>query len=131
MCCGFGVEARASAKKSVRHGGRGFFVACNRCAARIPLQSPVTFPNHRALRLNVSIEIRDGAGTGVNQRFMALEVASTRLDRVLHLPPAHHKFLFPIQKVSNGHVCALTSELASPVAAATVNSVEIAGLSIL
>ena len=95
----------------MRRGGRGFFVALNGCTARIPLQSPVTFPNHRALRLDISIGIREGAGARENQHFMALEMASTRLDPVLHHAPARHKFLFPIQRVSDGHVCALTSEM--------------------
>ena len=76
MCCGFGVEAHASAKKLVRRGGREFFVACNRYTARIPLQSPVTFPNHRALRLDISIGIRAGAAAaaGEYQSLMAFEV---------------------------------------------------------
>ena len=107
MCCGFGVKSHAGAKKFVRRGGREFFVAGNRCTARLSPQSPVTFPNHRALRLDISIGIRDGAGARENQHFMALEMASTRLDPVLHHAPARHKFLFPIQKVSNG-LCALT-----------------------
>ena len=34
-----------------------------------------------AMRLNISIGIRDGAGAGENQRFMALEVASYCTDR--------------------------------------------------
>ena len=50
MCCGFGVKARAGREKLVRHGGREFFVKRGRLAARIPPQSPVTLPNHRALQ---------------------------------------------------------------------------------
>ena len=49
MCCGFGVKTHARAKKLVRRGGREFFVARNRCTARLSPQSPVTFPNPRAL----------------------------------------------------------------------------------
>ena len=84
MCCGFGVEARAGTKKSVRRGGREFFGARKRCTARIALQSPVTLPNHRALRLDISIGIRDGAGAGVNQRFMALEERIARVEFAQH-----------------------------------------------
>ena len=50
MCCGFEVEARARAKKLVRHGGREFFVTRSRFAARIPPQSPVPSHCHRAGR---------------------------------------------------------------------------------
>ena len=50
MCCGFGVEAHAMVKKSVRHGGREFFEVRNRCTARIPPQSPVTSHYHRSGR---------------------------------------------------------------------------------
>ena len=49
MCCGFGVKARARAKKLVRRGGREFFVLLNGCTARIPPQSTVTSPNHHTL----------------------------------------------------------------------------------
>ena len=50
MCCGFGVGARAGAKKLVRRGGREFFVSRNRCTAHLPPQSPVTSHCHRAGR---------------------------------------------------------------------------------
>ena len=49
MCCGFGMEAHAGAKKLVRRGGREFFVLRKSITARIPPQSPVTLPNHHAL----------------------------------------------------------------------------------
>ena len=48
ICCGFGVKARAGRKKLVRRGGREFFMARKRFAARIPSQSPVTLRHHRA-----------------------------------------------------------------------------------
>ena len=105
-------------------GGRGFFILCSRRAARIPPQSPVTLPNHRALRLHNSIGNRDGKGAGESQRFMAFEVAdyaggtrATRTHsgvRVLHCAPARHKFLFPVRKVSDWHACALTLDVSGP-----------------
>jgi hypothetical protein len=62
------------------------------------------------MRLNLLIGIRDGAGAGENQRFMALEVVTTRMERVLYRAPAHRKLLFWVQKVSNGHGCTLMLE---------------------
>ena len=41
----------------------------------------VTFPNHRALRLDIAIGIREGAGAKENQRVMAVEVVIARLER--------------------------------------------------
>ena len=134
MCCGFAVKTRASLKNR-----SSFRLAIFLCSPTDRFHAPFTAkPGHisqsprsalGAMRLNISIGIRDGSGPGENQRFLAMEVASTRLECVMHHAPARHKFLFPVQKVSNGHVCVLASEKGSTVAAATVNSVEMVGRS--
>ena len=113
MCCGFAVKTRASWKNR-----SSFRLAIFLRSPTDRFHAPFTAkPGHISqsprsvlgvVRLNISIGIRDGAGAGENQRFIALEVAGTRMERVLHLPPARHTFLFPNQKGGNGVLCALT-----------------------
>jgi hypothetical protein len=113
MCCGFAVKTRASGKNR-----SSFRLAIFLCSPTDRFHAPFPAkPGHIAqsprsvlgtMRLNLLIEIRDGAGAGEHLRFMTLEVVTTRMERVLYRAPARHEVLFPVQKVCNGHVCAST-----------------------
>jgi hypothetical protein len=120
MCCGFAVKTRASEKNR-----SSFRLAIFLCSPTDRFHAPFPAkPGHISqsprsvlgtMCLNISIGIWDGAGAGENQRFMALEVVGTRMEPVLHYAAALHKFLFPVQKVSNGYVCAFPQRPADAV----------------
>ena len=112
-CCGFGVKARAGKKKSVRHGGRGFFSTHSRFPARIPPQSPVTFPNYRALLSGLISEMQHRlawienlssyrrARTGQVDMFKRIKNAS--ISRASALPVRYAAQYKRIGKVRNGN----------------------------